>query len=159
MLPKPPVRSAARVLPKGTRVVLVGLTTRTDLNGLCASIHSFDPAKSRYTVQLEGSGQPNLRLRAENLDLASPDEGYALSDEGQPPADKGQAPVEEGCKEISASGLESHSGKRRASSWAEADDSSSAPKVCCSISVCTHVPSTRPPDRVHTPAGGRSDAA
>ena len=49
----------------GKRVVITG-TSREDLNGRIGVARSFDEAKGRYVVELEGGGQ-TLKLKPGNV--------------------------------------------------------------------------------------------
>jgi hypothetical protein len=52
------------ILPDSTRVMVTGLQSETQYNGLWGQVQGFDRAQLRYTVQI-GSGH-QLRLRMDN---------------------------------------------------------------------------------------------
>ena len=52
-------------LPKGTRVEIIDLASRPELNGQCATVKTYDKAKKRYGCKLD-SGD-SMSLKAEKL--------------------------------------------------------------------------------------------
>ena len=54
-------------LPEGTWVRLDGLMQRSELNGVCGAIRSFDPATGRYAIHLSSSS--TVRIKPENIRL------------------------------------------------------------------------------------------
>ena len=60
------VKSENMILPKGAVVRVVG-TSRSELNGKCATVQSWDGAARRYTVQTPAANQ--LKLKLANVEL------------------------------------------------------------------------------------------
>ena len=63
------IRTECPLLSK--RVVITG-TTREDFNGRIGVARSFDEAKGRYVVRLEGHGELTMKIKPENLKCERP---------------------------------------------------------------------------------------
>lgn len=84
---KPPPRreltaaDATTPVPNGSHVRIGGLSSRPELNGCLGSTTTFDAAKGRYGVAIDG-GKERISLKASSLTLVSPD--GSVSAEQQP---------------------------------------------------------------------------
>ena len=59
------VAEAGEIFVKDTKIVLLGLASRPELNGKCAKVLSFDAACDRYVVQLPTTEE--IRVRVPNV--------------------------------------------------------------------------------------------
>ena len=79
-LAQPPATSssapAQAVLPPGSRVTIMALQSKPELNGCDASVLSYDGAKGRYNVQISRTGAV-LALKRDNLQPGSAPSGLA----------------------------------------------------------------------------------
>ena len=64
-------------LPKGTRVEIIDLASRPELNGQCATVKTYDKAKKRYGCKLD-SGD-SMSLKAEKLRVIDDAAGELLA--------------------------------------------------------------------------------
>ncbi len=86
----------------GQRVVLAGLTSSSELNGVVGVVQRYDEAKGRYSIQLHASGDAKrtVAVKPQNLSASSNPGGAAaaaagISDVPQQESGKGTVAVEE----------------------------------------------------------------
>jgi hypothetical protein len=105
-----PATQRQRPLLPGTTVHIHGLNKRPELNGLCATVRSFDPSRGRYNVALgDAHGGKILAIKVANISHIPPRDRRRSSPSSHEP---------------------NHPPAARAAPMPRADDARKAPEAC-----------------------------